>query len=93
MAAIKGWRPVSWQWLDEGTNERMAVRLEAPPDHFQLRIIYMLHASDVWNHQGETYGWDGNRAMPTLTPSLDFQDNYGNSLWHGNLIAGAFVAV
>ena len=37
--------------------------------------------------------WDGNAAKPTLTPSLDVQDEDGNSCWHGFLQNGIFVGI
>ena len=40
-----------------------------------------------------TWLWDGNAVKPTLTPSLDIQDEDGNSRWHGYLQDGIFMSM
>jgi hypothetical protein len=39
-----------------------------------------------------TWGWDGNREKPTLTPSIfhDFSEPGSSVAWHGFLRAGRF---
>lgn len=38
--------------------------------------------------EGPAWDWDGNKALPTLVPSIWHKGGCG---WHGHLIAGKFV--
>lgn len=88
-----------YMWLSSGgsgvTDSRTG--LPVPVKEFAALAFLCPDCGDygavgVWDGVGEKHGhnweWDGNRELPTLSPSIQRMDG---CKWHGHLVAGVWV--